>query len=455
MSKVRRVDEKFGFGKSTILGMQHVAVMYGGAVAVPILIAGALGLTQEQLVFLISFDLFTCGVVSLIQTLGIGSFVGARLPALMAISFVVVGPAITVGTNHGSGTEGLTYILGGVIGAGVIVTILSQFSTQLVRFFPPIVTGSVVLVIGITLMPVAMGNVAGGNGSEDFGAWYHLTAAGFTFAVFLLLNHYAKGFIKSCAILISLIFGTIFASFLGMVDAKAFHDAAWFTFPRPFYFGVPQFDIASILTMTLVGIIIMVESTGVFFALGEAADEPVDGEVVKRGLRTEGIGAIFSGIFNSFNHSTFSQNVGLVFLTRVVSRYVVAFGGAILVILGLVPKIAAVTTMIPSAVLGGAMVPMFGMLMSAALQMMAKDDLTKPSNQLIIGVGVGLALACAGAAEGTFGSLPPLAEMLIGSGPVVAGVGCFLLNWWLNGANYDPTAEYKQSEETSAKESTA
>ncbi|WLV24009.1 nucleobase:cation symporter-2 family protein [Aciduricibacillus chroicocephali] len=449
-----RVDEKFGFGKSTVLGMQHVAVMYGGAVAVPILIAGALGLTQEQLVYLISFDLFTCGIVSLIQTLGIGNFVGAKLPALMAISFVVVGPAISIGTGHGGGTEGLTYILGGVIGAGVLITVLSQFATQLVRFFPPIVTGSVVLVIGITLMPVAMRNAAGGS-AENFGAWQHLTAAAFTFGVFLLLNHYAKGFVKSCAILLSLVIGTIFASFIGLVDPSGLKDASWFSLPQPFYFGVPKFDIAAILTMTLVGIIIMVESTGVFFALGEVSGKRIDGEIIKKGLRAEGIGGIISGIFNSFNHSTFSQNVGLVFLTKVVSRYVVAFGGGILVLLGLVPKIAAVTTMIPSAVLGGAMVPMFGMLMAASMQMMAKDDLTKASNQLIIGVGIGLALACAGASDETFKSLPQLAAMLIGTGPVVAGVGCFLLNWWLNGANYDPVAEYEASEENNAKESTA
>ena len=445
-----RVDEKLGFGKSTVLGIQHVAVMYGGAVAVPILIANALGLSPSELTFLISFDLFTCGVVSLIQTLGLGNFAGAKLPALMAISFVVVGPAITIGVNNGGGAEGLTYILGGVIGAGVIVTILSQFAESLVKFFPPIVTGSVVLVIGITLMPVAMGNAAGGNGAEDFGAGHHLAAAAFTFAVFLLLNNYAKGFLKSVAILIALIVGTIFASFLGLVDPSEVKSAAWIAAPMPFHFGVPQFDIAAILTMSLVGIIIMVESTGVFFALGEVSGAKVDGTTVKKGLRAEGIGAIFSGIFNSFNHSTFSQNVGLVFLTNVVSRYVVAFGGGILVLLGLVPKIAAVTTMIPPAVLGGAMIPMFGMLMAAAMQMMAKDDLTKASNQLIIGVGVGLALATAGAPEGSFAALPELAEMLIGSGPVVAGLGCFLLNWWLNGANYDPTAEFEQAEADSA-----
>lgn len=221
---------------------------------------------------------------------------------------------------------------------------------------------------------------------------------------------------------------------------------------KPFYFGLPTFQISSIINMSIIAIVVMIESVGVFFALGEVSGKKVEGETVKRGLMTEGIGGVFSGIFNSFNHSTFSQNVGLVFLTNVVSRYVVAFGGGILIIIGLVPKVAAVTTMIPPAVLGGAMVPMFGMLMSAAMQMMAKDDLSKSSNQLIIGVGIGVGLACTGASA--FDSLPETAKMLLQSGPVVGGTACFLLNWWLNGANYDPAAEVEQVEQVQQAELT-
>lgn len=432
-----RVDEKLGFAKSTILGFQHVAVMYGGAVAVPILIAGAIGLTQQQLVYLISFDLFTCGIVTLLQTLGFTKHIGIRLPALMAISFTVVAPAIAIGEVYS-----IQGILGAVIVSGIIVTILAQFSSKLVSYFPPIVTGAVVLIIGITLMPVAMENAAGGAGAEDFGSFKNISIAAFTFIVFLLLNNYAKGFMKSIAILISLVAGTIFASFFGMVDPTVVRDAAWFTPVKPFYFGVPTFQISSIITMSLIGIIIMVESTGVFFALGDTAGKKIGGHEIKQGLRAEGIGSIISGIFNSFNHSTFSQNVGLVFLTNVVSRYVVAFGGAILIIIGLVPKVAAITTMIPSAVLGGAMVPMFGMLMAAAFQMMAKDDITKPTNQLIIGVGIGLGIAAAGTPE-AFANFPETIRLLLQSGPVMGGLGCFLLNWWLNG----PSDHHKEEDD--------
>lgn len=422
-----KVDEKLGLGKSTVLGFQHVAVMYGGAVVVPILIGQQIGLTPEEIVYLISFDLFTCGVATIIQALGIGSIMGIRLPALMAISFVVLAPAASIGKIYG-----VTGIFGAVIVSGIIVMILAQFATKLVRYFPPVVTGSVVLIIGITLMPVAMNNAAGGTGADDFGAPINLLVALVTFSIFLLVNHFGKGFIKSVAVLIALFLGTVFASFFGLVDPSVVKDASWLTVIKPFYFGMPTFHFSAILTMTLIGIIIIVESTGVFFALGDVAEVKVTGEDVKKGLRAEGFAAVFSGIFNSFNHSTFSQNVGLVLLTKVVSRYVVATGGIILIIIGLVPKVAAVTTMIPSAVLGGAMIPMFGMLMSAAIQMIVSDDITKTTNQLVIGIGVGLGLAAAGV-PAAFDRAPDTLKLLLQSGPVMGAAACFLLNWWLNG----------------------
>lgn len=422
-----KVDEKLGIGISTILGFQHVAVMYGGAVVVPMLIGGGIGLTPDQIVYLISFDLFTCGIATIVQAMGIGSIIGIKLPALMAISFVVVGPAIMIGQTYG-----ITGVFGAVIVSGFVVTILSQFATKMVRYFPPIVTGSVVLIIGITLMPVAMSNAAGGTGVEDYGAPKHLIVAAITFGLFLLLNHFGKGFVKSIAVLLALFLGTIAGSFFGLVDATIVKEASWITVIKPFHFGMPTFHLSAIVTMTLIGIIIMVESTGVFFALGEVAEVKITGQDVKKGLRAEGLAAIFSGIFNSFNHSTFSQNVGLVLLTKVVSRYVVAVGGVILVIIGLVPKIAAVTMMIPSAVLGGAMIPMFGMLMAAAIQMIIKDDISKGTNQLVIGVGIGLGLAVAGAPE-AFDAFPETAKLLLQSGPVMGAAACFLLNWWLNG----------------------
>ncbi|QKG84734.1 purine permease [Kroppenstedtia pulmonis] len=418
--------EKLSKWKMIVLGFQHVCVMYGGAVAVPLIVGPAIGLTTQQLVYLISFDLLTCGIVTLIQVIG-GRYYGIKLPALMAVSFVVVEPVIAIGKIHS-----ITGVLGAVIVSGVVVTILAQFFGKIVKYFPPLVTGSVVLIIGTSLMPVAMNNVAGGSGASDFGHAHNLLLAGFTLICFLVLNNYFQGFMKTISVLISMAVGTIVAAFMGMVDIWALKEASWFTMVTPFYFGMPTFQLSSILAMTVIAIIIMIESVGVFMALGEFCDRKVGEEDIKKGLRAEGIGGIVSGIFNSFNHSTFSQNIGLVFLTGVKSRYVVVAAGGILILLGLMPKVAALTTMIPKPVLGGAMIPMFGMLISASLRMILQSDLTKTTNQLILAVGVGVGLAVKGAPE-VFAAYPDIVRLLFGNGVVMGTLTLFVLNLLLNG----------------------
>lgn len=417
---------KMSTWKMGVLGFQHVCVMYGGAVAVPLIIGPAIGLSQQQLIYLISFDLLTCGIVTLIQVIG-GRFYGIKLPALMAVSFVVVEPVIAIGKIHS-----ITGVLGAVIVSGVVVTILAQFFGKIVKYFPPLVTGSVVLIIGSSLMPVAMTNAAGGTGSPDFGHAHNLLLAGFTLICFLILNHYLRGFMKTIAVLISMAIGTVVAAFMGLVDASVIGEASWFTMVTPFYFGMPTFQLSSILAMSVIAIIIMIESVGVFMALGEFCDRKIGEEDIKKGLRAEGIGGVISGIFNSFNHSTFSQNVGLVFLTGVKSRYVVATAGGILILLGLMPKVAALTTMIPKPVLGGAMIPMFGMLISASLRMILRSDLTKTTNQVIVAVGVGIGLAVKGASE-VFAAYPDIIRLLFGNGVVMGTIMLFVLNLLLNG----------------------
>lgn len=382
-----------------LLGLQHVCVMYGGAVAVPLIVGPAIGLTQEQIIYLISFDLLACGIVTLLQVIG-GKGFGIRLPALMAVSFIVVEPVIAIGTVHS-----ITGVLGAVMVSGVIVAILSGVIGKLIPFFPPIVAGSVILIIGVSLMPVAMKNAAGGSGSPTFGDPMNLMLACFTLLCFLLLNTLTKGFSKAVSVLFAMVLGTILAGFLGMVDTSGFTEASWFTMVTPFYFGVPTFDFSSIITMTIISLIIAVESIGVFLTLGEVCGKEITEKDVEKGLRAEGIGSFISGIFNSFNHSTFSQNVGLVLLTKITQRSVVVTAGCILITLAFVPKVAGLTTMIPLPVLGGAMIPMFGMLLSAALGMVAKADLSKPSNQLTIALGIGVGLAIKGSQKHSINSL--------------------------------------------------
>lgn len=416
------------FIKTTTLGFQHVCVMYGGAVAVPIIVAHAIGLTQQQLVYLISFDLLACGVATLIQVIG-GKHIGIQLPVLMAVSFIVVEPAIAIGKIYS-----ITGVFGAVIVSGLIVTLCAPLIGKLVKFFPPIVSGSVILIIGISLMPVAMNNAAGGANSPTFGDPKNLMLAVFTLICFLIINTLFKGFIKVVSILLALIIGTVAASFFGLVDFNVFNEANWLNIPRPFYFGAPTFQLSSIIAMTIISFIIAIESIGVFFALGEFTNKEIGENDVKKGLRAEGLGSFISGFFNSFNHSTFSQNVGLVLLTKVTQLKVLIAAGGILILLGLVPKVAALTTMIPAPVLGGAMVPMFGMLISAALKMISSEDLSLPSNQLIIAVGVGIGIAIKGV-PASFEQFPDTIRLIFGNGVVMGSLVLILLNVILNGIN--------------------
>ncbi|MGG3890541.1 nucleobase:cation symporter-2 family protein [Metabacillus fastidiosus] len=432
-------DEKLTFWQLLILGFQHVCVMYGGAVAVPLIIAPAIGLTQQQLVYLISFDLFTCGVATLIQVIGFKG-VGIKLPAMMAISFTVVQPVIAIGQIHS-----ITGVFGAVIVSGLIVAIAAQFVGKVLPYFPHLVTGAIVFIIGVSLMPVAMNNAAGGVGAEDFGSMSNLGLALATLLLFLIFNMFLKGFLKAVSVLFAMALGTLIASFMGKVDGSIIGQSDWVTPIKPFYFGMPTFDIPSIITMTVIAMIIMIESIGVFMALGEISKQHIGDYEVKKGLRAEGLGAVFSGVFNSFNHSTFSQNVGLVFLTGVTNRFVVAMGGVILLLLGLLPKVAAVATMIPAPVLGGAMIPMFGMLIAASLRIIAQSDLSKPSNQLIIAVGVGVGLAIKGV-PGAFEAFPDTAKMLVGNGVVMGTLVLFVLNLVLNGKGDNHSHEANEEE---------
>lgn len=426
---------KLSIWKTIALGLQHVCVMYGGAVAVPLIVANAIGLTQQQLVYLISFDLLSCGIATLIQVIG-GRHIGIKLPALMAVSFIVVDPAIAIGKAYS-----ITGVFGAVMVSGIIIALAAPYIGKLVKFFPPIVSGSVILIIGITLMPVAMGNAAGGEGSPHFGDVKNLILAGFTLLCFLIFNSLFKGFVKTISILIAMIIGTVVASFMGMVNFSVLSTAKWFNMVTPFYFGTPTFHASSIITMVIISFIIAIESIGVFMALGEFTNREIGANDIKKGLRAEGIGAFISSFFNSFNHSTFSQNVGLVMLTKVTNLGVLVSAGVTLMVLGLIPKVGALTTMIPAPVLGGAMVPMFGMLISAALKIIAKADMSLPSNQIIIAVGVGVGLAIKGV-PAAFAHLPQTAHLLLGDGVVVGALVLIILNVLLNGTSGNSHAHH-------------
>ncbi|KKB73768.1 MULTISPECIES: xanthine permease PbuX [Bacillus] len=412
---------KLTAGKTVSLSIQHVLAMYAGAVMVPLIVGDALGLTPEQLTYLVSADILMCGIATLLQVWK-NRFFGIGLPVVLGCTFTAVSPMIAIASKYG-----IPAIYGSIIAGGLIVILLSFFFGKLVRFFPPVVTGSVVTVIGITLIPTAMNNMAGGEGSKDFGALSNLALAFAVLLVIVLLNRFTKGFMKSVSILIGLIAGTAAAGLMGKVDFTEVSHAGWVQMIHPFYFGTPVFEVTPVITMTLVLIVSLVESTGVYFALGDLTDKKLTEKDLSKGYRAEGLAVLLGGIFNAFPYTAYSQNVGLVQLTGIKKNSVILTAGAFLVLLGLFPKAAALTTIIPKPVLGGAMVAMFGMVIAYGIKMLSRVDFGKQENLLIVACSVGIGLGVTVVPQ-MFQHLPDSIKLLTENGIVAGSLTAIILN---------------------------
>lgn len=422
----KNMKKKLGFWKFGALGFQHVLAMYAGAVVVPLIVGPAIGMTPEQLAYLISIDLFCCGIASLLQVIG-GKYFGIKLPILLGCAFQAVGPMIVIGKTHG-----IPAIYGAIIVSGIVVFILAQFMDKIIKFFPPVVTGSVVTIIGASLIGAAMGDITGQANTPGYASGTNLMLATITFVSIVIMNKFFKGYLKMISILLSLVLGTAVATFMGLVDYSGVAQASWFHMVQPFRFGLPTFHLSAILSMVLVGIVSMIESTGVFLALGDIVEKKVDGKDIKLGLRSEGLAQIVGGIFQAFPYTTYSQNVGLVALTGVKSRKTVFSACIIIMILGLLPKVAAVTTIIPNPVLGGAMIPMFGMVLASGVRQLAQVDFNRIENMFIIAssisIGIGVSIA-----PDVLANLPESIRLILGSGIVSGSIVAIILNLVFNG----------------------
>jgi len=475
---VHPVDEILPTPKLFTLGLQHVLVMYAGAVAVPLIIGRALKLEPADVAFLISADLFVCGIVTLIQSLGATQWFGIRLPVMMGVTFAAVGPMVAMANTQGGG-DGARAIFGAIMAAGVISMLIAPFISRMLRFFPPVVTGTIILVIGVSLMRIGInwifGNPVGPTAPQivdpAHAAWLTSVTEGITagsvtgvpempaglalaakmnnpayaplgnilisaivLVSILLIARFARGFIANISVLLGIVIGALIAIATGAMTFTKVGEAAWFGLITPFHFGMPTFDPVMIVTMTLVMIVVMIESTGMFLALGDITGRKVDQPMLSAGLRTDGLGTLIGGIFNTFPYTSFSQNVGLVGVTGVRSRFVCVAGGIILILLGLVPKMGALIESLPTMVLGGAGIVMFGMVAATGIRILAGVDFAKNRNNLFI-VAVSLG----------FGMIPLLApnfkmwmphdiHPLIESGILLASVAAVALNAFFNGA---------------------
>lgn len=416
------------------LGFQHVLAMYAGAVVVPLIVGNALNLNATQMAYLIAADLFTCGLATLLQIMGTKYF-GSRLAGYswMYLYGSRADYRYRQCQQFGDGVRS-NYFIWFIRGTG------GPLYGKLLRFFPTIVTGSVVTIIGLSLIPVAMNSVAGGEGSADFGNPRNLLLALITLLVILAVNRFTTGFLRSVSVLIGLLVGTIIAYGMGIVSFSTVGEASWVSVAQPFYFGWPQFNLTAIFTMIIVNIVSMVESTGVYFAIGKVTDQKVEQKQIVNGLRSEGLAIMLGGIFNAFPYTAFSQNVGLVSLTRVKTRNVIFAVSGIMVVLGLLPKLAALTTVIPNAVLGGAMIVMFGSVAVSGMSILSEVDLRKDGNLLIAACSIAVGLGSA-TVPAMFDQLPEFARMLLQNGIVSGSLTAIVLNIFLSKTKDNVLAE--------------
>ncbi|GAA3556432.1 nucleobase:cation symporter-2 family protein [Microlunatus spumicola] len=436
---VHPVDQVPPLSRLAPLGLQHVLAMYAGAVAVPLVVGGAMiaagRLSPGDLPFLISADLFVAGIASIIQSVGFWRF-GVRLPMMQGCTFAAVGPMIAIGTEYG-----VTAIYASVIISGLFMIVVASVFSQLLRFFPPLVTGTIILIIGVSLTAVAAGWVGGGSASPAYGSPGNIGLAFFTLLVILAVERFAPPFLQRLSILLGLVVGTLVAIPFGFADFSGAAQESWFGFPVPFHFGLPDLSLgllAAYFSMIVVALVIMTETTGDMLAIGEIVDKPLSRRQLADGIRADGLSTMIGGVFNTFPYTAFAQNVGLVSLSGVRSRFVATFAGGVLIVLGLIPKLGGVVEGIPQAVLGGAGIALFGMVAASGVRTLAKVQFNN-ANVLVVAISLAVGLlptvavtSGQGEALHVFGQLPEGLQIVVNSGISAGAITAILLNLVFN-----------------------
>ena len=480
---VHPVDEVPPVPKLFALGLQHVLVMYAGAIAVPLIVGRALQLSPSDVAFLISADLFACGVVTILQAFGATQWFGIRLPVMMGVTFAAVGPMVAIAAAN-PGADGARKLFGSIMAAGVIAMLIAPLVSRLLRFFPPVVTGTIILVIGVSLMRIGInwvfGNPVGptaptvvdpshsdwlttvGDLSSAPGSSIPPVPPGLTVApslpnplyaslgdlaisaavlvAIVVVARFGKGFLANISVLLGIVIGSAIAAAVGKVSFTRVVEADWFAFVTPFHFGLPLFDPVMVVTMSLVMVVVLIESTGMFLALGDLTGKPVTRPMLSAGLRTDGLGTLIGGIFNTFPYTSFSQNVGLVGVTGVRSRFVCVAGGGILIVLGLVPKMGALIEALPISVLGGAGIAMFGMVAATGIRILSGVDFAANRNSLLV-VAISLGIGMIPLVAPDFSQwMPAEIHPLIESGILLATFSAVALNAFFNGTTDDADA---------------
>jgi NCS2 family nucleobase:cation symporter-2 len=402
------------------LGMQHVLAMFTGNIAPIIIICNVLGLPAEQKAFMIQCGMIVAGLVTFVQLYPVGR-VGAGLPLVMGTSFAFVPTAIAVG-----GTYGLPGILGASMIGSIAEIVMGFLFKPLRKFFPPLVTGTVLVAIGLSLLPVGVKYFAGGVGAPDFGSPQNMALGFFVLITIILLQRFGKGMMNVAAILIALILGYLIAIPMGKVDFTSVASASWFSFPMPLKYGI-EFHLDAILKFAAVYLVVGLETLGNISGITlsglnrEATDREMSGAVI-----ADGVGSAFAAFFNVLPNTAYGQNAGIVAMTGVVNRFSVATGALFLMAAGLIPKFGAICAAMPSSVLGGAVLVVFSMITVSGIRMIAKAGLDG-RNGTILAISLGLGLGFAQVPD-AIAQLPGVLNHFFGDSVVAAGILALVLN---------------------------
>ncbi|MFF4342990.1 nucleobase:cation symporter-2 family protein [Kitasatospora sp. NPDC001540] len=416
-------DEVLPPARLGLLGLQHVLVMYTGCVTVPLVFGGAAGLGTSTVGLLINADLLVAGLVTLLQALGVGKVLGVRLPVVAGATFSAVTPMILI-----AGEYGVQAVYGSMIAAGVFGLLVAVPFARAVRFFPPLVSGSVITVIGLSLIGVATGLIAGRDSTaEDYAAPGRLALAGGIVLLIVLVSRFTRGFLSQLGVLLGLVVGTLVAVPMGLTDFSSVGGADWFGLASPFHFGAPHFPIAAVISMCVVMLVTFTESTADMLAVGEMTGRPLSRQDLARGLAADGVSGVLGGVMNGFLDTVFAQNVGLVGMTKVRSRYVAAVAGGVLLVLALVPKLGEVVASLPGPVVGGAGLVMFATVTSVGISTLRKVEFEGTGNLLIVAVSIGAGMLPV-VAPSIYHAFPTWVQIIGGSAITSTTVTAFLLN---------------------------
>lgn len=426
------VDDNPSISKKVLFGVQHIFAAFGGIIVVPLVISSALGFDAKTTTALISASILAAGIATIIQAKGVGPL-GSRVACIMGTDFTFVSPSISVGA-----TLGLPGIIGATILGSIFQIFVSFFIKPLMKLFPPIVTGTVVCLIGLTLLPVSIDWAAGGVGSPSYGSLTNITIAMCVLIGTLLLNNYGKGMLSSASILVGMVVGYIVCIPLGLVDFTAVKEASWISMPKIFEYGV-TFDFKALIAFIPAYFVTAIETVGCLKAIGEVSEVDMDEKRIGAGVLSDGVGSMLAGFVGAFPNTTFSQNVGLIPLTKIASRYVAVMAGIILVALGFLPKLAALVSSIPQPVLGGVGIVMFGTVAAAGIKTLSKVILNE-RNLLIIATAVGLGLGVTFRPD-FIAQLPEGLKMIFASGISTGTIVALILNLVLR----EPKEESKEN----------